>query len=1131
MPVRDRRVPRMGGDEHNQPMREERKVVTALFADVVGSTQLTERLDPEDAREVLGDAVRRMVEAVEAFGGTVKDLAGDGILALFGAPVTHEDDAERAIRAGLRIVRDAQDSEPSLSVRVGIETGLVVLGPVGGGSRVEYGATGDALNTAARLQSQASPAAVLVGDVTRRAAGERFAWGEELRLELKGKSEVVSAFKVVGERRGPSVVAAAAPMVGRERELERASRIAERALGGEGGVILVVGEPGIGKSRLVEEVHRSVSRPVLAWLEGRCVSYGESTPYLPLRDLIHDALELPRDESADEPAVRQHVRELGEGLDDTVPYLAAMLDVAGDGGTRHLSPETLRLRTLEALRRLVLALAERGPVVVAIEDLHWADASTLQALERLVAASEGVPLLFVLTTRGVDGAAPALVLPAAGPSAETIELAPLPRDRLDELVDALLEGEEIPADLLRRVVETAGGNPFFLSELVRSLVGSGLLARGGETWVVADRGASVELPTTIEKVILARLDTLEASARDVLTAASVLGRTVTLPVLERLVGSDPRAEADELVRARLFERDGRPDEVWFAHALIQEVAYGSLLKRRRRELHASAAAAIEGLWPDRVEEHLGTLARHHRGAGDLEAARRCHDLAAERAERLHAGEEALEHLTASIELAAELGRTVADPEVAERVLARARVRARTGDAAGARADLEAILATVDAEAERRLAMRAHDELGFVLAGAADYRAAVPYLEAALATATALGDAAAEVSALSRLSIVHANRLDFDAALRHGERALHSAEASGDERAEATAMDALKQVALETGDFETLERVAGRLTEIHRRNDDLWLLQFAVFEVAYADVARVRLDRAFAGLEETLSISRRIGDVGNEPLYVAMLGRVHRARAEYDEALTLGRRSFDLAVELGHGEWTAWTAAWLGATLLEVGSLDEAARILSAGAEAAERTAADLHLVRCFGLHAWTALRSGDGDRAVELADRATAILDRIRVRPPRAYVAGQDAYVGVAQVRLARGEPDAAVELVGPIVQACRDCGWSDGVVEGSLVLAEVALRRGDAAAAVEAAGSAVAEALRTGLPTAWRAHRAMAEAFRAAGDEEGAASHAAQAGRAVARVRDGIHDRSIREAFESAVAGGPFSEGDGRWR
>ena len=341
-------------------------------------------------------------------------------------------------------------------------------------------------------------------------------------------------------------------------------------------------------------------------------------------------------------------------------------------------------------------------------------------------------------------------------------------------------------------------------------------------------------------MILARLDALGTRARDVLTAASVLGREVALPLLERLVGSDPRREADELVRSGLFERDGQPDELWFSHALIQEVAYGSLLKRRRRELHAAAAAAIEDLWPARIDEYLGLVAHHHRGAGDLEAARRWHDLAAERAQRLHAGDEALVHLTASIELAVELGKTVADLDVAERLLARARVRARTGDVTGARDDLERVLA--EPEAAPQIAMRAHDELGFVLAGAADYRLAVTHLEAALEAAETLGDADGEVGALSRLSIVHANRLEFDAALAFGERALRSSEALHDEHAEAMAMDALKQVALQIGDFETQERMATRLAEIHRRNDDLWLLQFAVEELAYADLARVRLDR-------------------------------------------------------------------------------------------------------------------------------------------------------------------------------------------------------------------------------------------------------------------------------------------------
>ena len=302
-------------------MREERKVVTSVIADIVGSTELTERLDPEDAREVLGAAVRRMVEAVEAFGGTVKDLAGDGILALFGAPVTHEDDAERALRAGLRIVSDCGAAETPVNVRVGIETGLVVLGPVGGGGRVEYGATGDAINIAARLQSRAEPGSVLVGDATRRAAADRFAWDDEYRLEVKGKAEPVSAFRVLGDA-GPSQwLAGSTPMVGREAEFERGSRLAERALAGEGGVLVAVGEPGIGKSRLVDELRRHVAE--VWWLEGRCVSYGMSTPYLLMRAVVVDALE-----------------RTGGELDDLEPHLAPVLGIEEDDREGSVSPET-----------------------------------------------------------------------------------------------------------------------------------------------------------------------------------------------------------------------------------------------------------------------------------------------------------------------------------------------------------------------------------------------------------------------------------------------------------------------------------------------------------------------------------------------------------------------------------------------------------------------------------------------------------------------------------------------------------------------------------------------------------------------------------------------------------------------
>ena len=390
--------------------REERRVVTALFADVVGSTPLGERLDPEELKLVLQEAVSRIIGSVEAFGGTVKDLAGDGVLALFGAPVAHEDDPERAIRAGLRIVEDIADygreverawGIEGFAVRVGINTGLVVVGAVGAGSRVEYSALGDAVNTAARLQAAATPGSVLVGADTQRPAAYAFDWADPVKLQLKGKAEPFAAVEVLGVSATPSRArgfeGAQAPMVGRERELAAGAAAVEAALAGSGGVVFLTGEPGIGKTRLLAELRAAFEGGAPArgrprWLEGRCVSYGESMPYWPLRDLLRSWLGV----LADEPelrvrvALRRQVDELfGEGAADIYPYLGALLGLTLEPDVEsrlaELSPEALQYRTFEVVRTLLARLAADGPVAVAIEDLHWADSTSLQLLQRLAA--------------------------------------------------------------------------------------------------------------------------------------------------------------------------------------------------------------------------------------------------------------------------------------------------------------------------------------------------------------------------------------------------------------------------------------------------------------------------------------------------------------------------------------------------------------------------------------------------------------------------------------------------------------------------------------------------------------------------------------------------------------------------
>jgi ABC-type oligopeptide transport system substrate-binding subunit/class 3 adenylate cyclase len=666
-------------------MREERKVVTALFADLVGSTVLGEALDAEDVKLVVGEAVARIVHAVEDYGGTVKDLAGDGVLALFGAPVAHEDDPERAVRAGLRITTEiaqyggevarAWGTDP-LAVRIGINTGPVVLGPLGAGGRVEYAAFGDTVNTAARLQGASDPGRVLVGAETKRLLDTAFAWGDERLVDLKGKSEPVPAFLLDGERRQGAAAAAASRLVGREQELERVRAAVDGARRGRGGVLVVSGEPGIGKSRLVAEVAELVrsgdadaGEP--SRLEGRCVSYGESLPYWPFRDLLRRWLGV----AVDEPELRVRVglrRRVEsvfglERVDEIYPYLASLLDLGlepdAESRLAQLSPEALQYRTFEVFCTLVRTLAEDAPVILLLEDLHWADATSLQLVDRLLPLADETALLLVVTQRPErDHPSWAIRERAAREfphRTDEIELEGLTGDAGGELLDALVGAGTLPGPLRGRILEAAGGNPFFLEELVHSLEDAGVIVRGDGAWRF-DHDAAVELPPTVEQVVVARIDRLQDEARRVLVAASVLGRHFGLPLLEGVSGEDGDTQGAlrELERLDLIREERRwpQPEYRFKHALIQEGAYRGLVSSERTRLHRRAAEWLEQRHAGGEEEVYGVLAHHWLAARDEDKAIEYLTKAGDKARQEYALDEAVEHYRALLPLLEERGR-------------------------------------------------------------------------------------------------------------------------------------------------------------------------------------------------------------------------------------------------------------------------------------------------------------------------------------------------------------------------------------------------------------------------------------------------------------------------------------------
>jgi class 3 adenylate cyclase len=559
-------------------MTGERKPVTALFADVVGSTTLAERMDPEDWTAMMNEVFELMSGAIFRYEGTIAQLQGDAMLAFFGAPVAHEDDPERAVLAALDMLAATDEFARQLKathgidlrIRAGVNTGPVMVGNVGSDLRYEYTALGDAVNVAARMQTAAQTGTILITDTTRRLTGGVFDLEDLGAIEVKGKTEPVHAFQVIGRkaaparRRGLVAVGLDSPMVGRDEPLGRLEALFEVVRAGRGRVAFLVGEPGIGKSRLLAELRARVT-PVgpgaegraptaaivqdalVTWIEGRCVSYGRNLPYHLLIDIVRSVLDIPF--VASEAETRATLdRQLASLLTDrewdadTAPYLAHLLALPlrpDEAERANLEGATIQARYVAAAHRLLRALAARGPVVLVCEDLHWADPASIEVVRQLLPLASQLPILFLAALRAdTDSAGWALIGQARevfGDALAELRLEPLSEAESRTLVANLLEIESLPDHVREVILSRAEGNPFFVEEVVRMLIERGVIVARGDQWVATAEVGTVEIPETLHGLLLARIDQLPDPAKRSLRVAAVIGRQFPLRVLERIL--------------------------------------------------------------------------------------------------------------------------------------------------------------------------------------------------------------------------------------------------------------------------------------------------------------------------------------------------------------------------------------------------------------------------------------------------------------------------------------------------------------------------------------------------------------------------------------------------------------------
>jgi class 3 adenylate cyclase/tetratricopeptide (TPR) repeat protein len=624
----------------------ERRQLTVMFCDLVGSTALSGRLDPEDLRSIFTAYHRCCTELIERNGGFVAKYMGDGVLAYFGYPQAHEHDAERAVRAGLALVEAvpklATNAGSPLQVRVGIATGLVVVGDlIGAGAAQEQAVVGETPNLAARLQALAEPGAVVIAASTRRLTGGLFEYRDLGTLALKGFAENIPAWQVLGagaaESRFEALRATTTPLVGRDEEIDLLMRRWAQAKHGEGQVVLVSGEPGIGKSRIAQTVAERISAEPHTRLRYFCSPHHQDSALYPSIAQLERAAGFRR-EDTDQQRLDKLEAVLAQGTNDlseVAPLLADLLSTptCNRYPPLALTPQKRKEKTLHAQLGQVEGLAAQQPVLIVWEDVHWSDPTTREFLDLLIDWMPTLRVLTIVTFR------PEFAPPWIGrPHVTMLNLNRLPPRQGAEMIVHVTGGRALPKEIAEQIVDRTDGVPLFIEELTKSVAESGMLIETGDRYVIAGPVTPLAIPTTLHASLLARLDRL-APTREVAQIAAALGRQFSYELISA-VAAMPQQQLDDalaqLVRADLVFQRGTPPhaEYAFKHALVQDAAYGTLLRSRRQQLHACIAAALEDRFQEIVAADPALLAHHCSEAGMVEKAV---------VYRLRAGQQAMAH--------------------------------------------------------------------------------------------------------------------------------------------------------------------------------------------------------------------------------------------------------------------------------------------------------------------------------------------------------------------------------------------------------------------------------------------------------------------------------------------------------
>ena len=966
----------------SSPAQADRRVVTVLFADLSGFTQMSEEADPEEVRELIAACLDKLCQCITRWDGYVDKFIGDCVMALFGAPVAYENEAERAVRAALAMQEALRDWAPPRNLlseseagykpqlRIGICTGPVVTGLFAGGGALNYTAVGDTVNVAARLERQCTPGRVLVDATTYGQTKHIFDFDDEQILQVKGRREAVSARHVMGVRakrgRARGFADRRTPLISRDRELALLRERWQRVQQGGFELCLITGPAGIGKSRLIEELVISEGLTEDQVAEGRSYPYSSSTPWEPVAELIRNVHSLPLDLAPRDAAARV----AAGGDDGWPPQLEAGLTVA-------LGSPISEVRELQGfvpserqewIRRAVirsLRADQATPKLLVLEDLHWADLTTLEALSRLPSDPPSGPALLLLVARPPlpDEKTLAKLFEAV---ADRIDLAPLTADQSRQLMEALLGQHALPGDFLSAVTQRAEGNPLFVEEILKSLLDGSAIKQVDGVWKAAGDLENLEIPDTIESVLSTRIDGLDTTTKSVLQYAAIVGRRFWSGVLaDALAGRPVDRELERLlegafVRSLPVSTVTGDTEYLFEHLLLQEVAYEGILRRYRAKLHTTVAGWLEARLGPQASEYAEWIAFHY--------------------ERSDQPERALPFLERAAARARERGSLPDAESLVQRALAKATtpqsrarllmmtedIAAEAGDVETRRAALEELERLASEQADERLTAEAEYRRALYQFQTGDLSNARANGEQALQRFERLADASMQADVLRLLGKISQSRGDPREALKYYRSSLPLERQAGDRYGQAEVFDQLGLVHIDLDDFTTaldyFEAAREICGELSQRPAEARVIGHYAMALLWLG----RYDEAESSARGALDLAERSGSLQAEAGAKLTLVAVLAAREKTDDAMELARQVCDIARHTTQPSLEARARLLLSQIQTGAAALDDAHRARELARQASLAHVDILALVREAELH----LAAGDPEGAEQASAEA-----------------------------------------------------------------------------------------------------------------------------------------------------------------